>query len=316
MTASASYFDQGGLDDVLSGGVKLVPISTPKGEFRVWTKRIGNNPDVKVLLLHGGPGATHEYFEACDSYFPAAGIEYYYYDQLGSTYNDPELWEVPRFVDEVEQVRRALGLDSHNLYLFGQSWGGALAIEYALAHGENLKGLLISNMMSSIPAYNAYATDVLMPAMDQDALAEIKRLEAEEAFDDPRYSQLLMEHHYVHHVLRMPTEAWPDPVNRTFAHINPDIYVPMQGPSELGASGKLLNWDRTADLEHISVPTLVIGARYDTMDPRYMEMMATKIPGATYMNCPNGSHLAMYDDQVTYFEGIISFIRRVDAAAG
>jgi proline iminopeptidase len=320
LKASASYFDQAGRDDVLSGGVKLVPISTPKGEFRVWTKRIGNNPDVKVLLLHGGPGATHEYFEACDSYFPSAGIEYYYYDQLGSMYSDqpddPDLWEVPRFVDEVEQVRRALGLDSHNLYLLGQSWGGALAIEYALAHGENLKGLLISNMMSSIPAYNAYATDVLMPTMDQDALAEIKRLEAEEAFDDPRYSQLLMEHHYVQHVLRMPTEAWPDPVNRTFAHINPDIYVPMQGPSELGASGKLLNWDRTADLEHISVPTLVIGARYDTMDPRYMEMMATKIPGATYLNCPNGSHLAMYDDQVTYFDGIIGFIRRVEAAAG
>ena len=320
MKASASYFDQTGRDDVLSGGVKLVPISTPKGEFRVWTKRIGNNPDVKVLLLHGGPGATHEYFEACDSYFPAAGIEYYYYDQLGSTYSDqpddPDLWEIPRFVDEVEQVRRALGLDSRNLYLLGQSWGGALAIEYALAHGENLKGLLISNMMSSIPAYNAYATEVLMPAMDQDALSEIKRLEAEEAFDDPRYSQLLMEHHYVHHVLRMPAEAWPDPVNRTFAHINPDIYVPMQGPSELGASGKLLNWDRTADLARISMPTLVIGARYDTMDPRYMEMMATKIPGATYLNCPNGSHLAMYDDQVTYFEGIIAFIRHVEADAG
>ena len=317
MKASASYFDQAGRDDVLSGGVKLLPISTPKGEFRVWTKRVGNNPHVKVLLLHGGPGATHEYFEACDSYLPAAGIEYYYYDQLGSTYSDqpddPDLWEIPRFVDEVEQVRRALGLDSSNFYLLGQSWGGALAIEYALAHGEHLKGLLISNMMSSIPAYNAYASDVLMPAMDPDTLAEIKRLEAEEAFNDPRYSQLLMEHHYVHHVLRMPADAWPDPVTRTFAHINPDIYVPMQGPSELGASGKLLDWDRTGDLPNISVPTLVVGAEYDTMDPRYMEMMATRIPGATYLHCPNGSHLAMYDDQVTYFEGILEFIRRVEA---
>jgi hypothetical protein len=88
MQAPESYFDQSGRDDVLSGGVKLVPITTPKGEFRVWTKRTGNNPKVKILLLHGGPGATHEYFEACDSYFPAAGIEYYYYDQLGSTYSD------------------------------------------------------------------------------------------------------------------------------------------------------------------------------------------------------------------------------------
>jgi len=318
MQTPASYFDGSGRDDVLSGGVKLIPISTPKGEFRVWTKRVGNNPKVKVLLLHGGPGATHEYFEACDSYFPMAGVEYYYYDQLGSTYSDqpddPDLWEIPRFVDEVEQVRRALGLDASNFYLVGQSWGGALAIEYALAHGQKLKGLLISNMMSSIPAYNAYAADVLMPAMDQGALAEIKRLEADEAFDDPRYSELLMQHHYVHHVLRMPADSWPDPVTRTFAHINPNIYVPMQGPSELGASGKLLDWDRTADLANISVPTLVIGARYDTMDPRYMEMMATRISGARYLYCPNGSHLAMYDDQVTYFEGVIEFLRGVEAA--
>ena len=244
MRAPERYFDDSGRDDVLSGGVKLIPIHTPKGDFRVWTKRTGNNPRVKVLLLHGGPGATHEYFAACDSYFPAAGIEYYYYDQLGSACSDqpddPDLWTIPRFVDEVEQVRQALGLDRDNFYLLGHSWGGMLAIEYALEHQQHLKGLVISNMMSSGPAYNAYAEDVLMPAMDQDALAEIKRLEAAKAFDDPRYMELLMEHHYVHHVLRMPPEEWPDPVNRGFAHINPAIYVPMQGPSELGASGKLL----------------------------------------------------------------------------
>lgn len=313
---SDGYFDQTGRDDILSGGVKLIPIKTSKGDFRVWTKRTGNNPAVKVLLLHGGPGATHEYFEACDSHLPAAGIEYYYYDQLGSTFSDqpedPDLWEIPRFVEEVEQVRQALGLDRSNFYLFGQSWGGALAIEYALQHGHNLKALVISNMMSSIPAYNAYAQEVLMPTMDQDALAEIKRLEAAEAFDDPRYMELLMQHHYVHHVLRMPPEAWPDPVSRTFAHINPAIYVSMQGPSELGASGKLVRWDRTADLPNISVPTLVIGARHDTMDPGYMEMMAGKIPGGTYLHCPNGSHLAMYDDQATYFDGLIAFIRNVE----
>lgn len=318
MRARESYFGHSGRDDVLSGGVKLVPITTPKGEFRVWTKRTGNNPTVKVLLLHGGPGATHEYLEACDSWFPAAGIEYYYYDQLGSTYSDqpddPDLWEIPRFVDEVEQVRRALGLDHTNFYLFGQSWGGALAIEYALQYGEHLKALLISNMMSSIPAYNAYANDVLMPAMDQGVLGEIKRLEAAGSFDDPRYMELLMEHHYVHHVLRMPPDAWPEPVNRGFAHINPAIYVPMQGPSELGASGKLVAWDRTPDLPNISVPTLVIGARHDTMDPRYLEMMASKIPLGTYLYCPEGSHLAMYDDQVTYFEGIIGFIRNVEGS--
>ncbi len=313
------YFDNSGRDDVLSGGVKVIPITTPKGDFRVWTRRVGNNPTVKVLLLHGGPGATHEYLAAFDSYFPAAGIEYYYYDQLGSAYSDqpddPDLWTIPRFVDEVEQVRQALGLNRDNFYLFGQSWGGALAIEYALRYQQHLKALVISNMMSSIPAYNAYAERVLMPEMDQDALAEIKRLEAAKAFDDPRYMELLLQHHYVHHVLRRPPDEWPDPVNRTFAHMNQAIYTLMQGPSELGASGKLLAWDRTADLPNISVPTLVIGARHDTMDPAYMEMMANKIPRGTYLFCPDGSHLAMYDDQVTYFEGILDFIRNVEQGA-
>jgi proline iminopeptidase len=310
------YFDHSGRDDVVSGGVKLVPIHTPKGDFRVWTKRTGNNPRVKVLLLHGGPGATHEYLMACESYFPAAGIEYYYYDQLGSAWSDqpddPDLWEIPRFVDEVEQVRQALGLDRDNFFLFGQSWGGLLAIEYALEHQEHLKGLVISNMMSSGPAYNDYAERVLMPSMDQGALAEIKRLEATDATDGPRYMQLLMEHHYVHHVLRLPAEEWPDPVNRAFAAINQAIYVPMQGPSELGAGGVLRSWDRTDDLPNIKVPTLVIGARYDTMDPGYMEMMARQFADGTYLYCPNGSHLAMYDDQITYFSGLIDFIRAVD----
>src|SRR3712207_5742986 len=171
-----AYLDYSGRDDALSGGVKLIPLNTTKGVFWVWTKRVGNNPRIKVLLLHGGPGLTHEYFEAFDSFFPAAGIEYYYYDQLGSAYSDqpnaPELWELPRFVEEVEQVRQALGLGRENFFLLGHSWGGVLAIEYALRYQKHLKGLIVSNMMASIPAYNRYAREVLMPEMDGDALAE------------------------------------------------------------------------------------------------------------------------------------------------
>ena len=311
-----AYWDTTGRDDVLSGGAKLIPIHTSKGDFRVWTKRVGNNPTIKLLLLHGGPGATHEYFEAFDSYLPAAGIEYYYYDQLGSAYSDqpdePELWELPRFVEEVEQVRQALGLEPDNFYLLGHSWGGILAIEYALKYQQHLKGLIISNMMASIPAYNAYAHEVLMPAMDPAALAEIKQLEAAGNYENPRYMELLMPHHYVHHILRMPAEQWPDPANRAFKRINPKIYVPMQGPSELGASGILENWDRTAELSQIGVPTLVVGARHDTMDPAHMQMMAGKVQKGRYLFCANGSHMAMYDDQRTYMDGIISFMREVD----
>lgn len=315
--AANTYLDNSGRDDVLSGGVKMIPITTPKGTFRVWTKRVGNNPKIKVLLLHGGPGATHEYLEALDSFFPAAGIEYYYYDQLGSAYSDQpkdaELWDLPRFVEEVEQVRQALKLDSGNFYLFGQSWGGVLAIEYALKYQQHLKGLIISNMMASGPAYNEYANKVLMPAMDQKVLAEIKQLEAKKDYANPRYMELLVPHHYEHHFLRMPADQWPDPVNRAFKHLNSDVYIPMQGPSELGLSGKLLSWDRTNDLPKIAPPTLVIGARYDTMDPAHMEMMAKKVQKGRYLFCPNGSHLALYDDQKTYVEGLIKFILDVDS---
>ena len=285
----------------------------------MWIKRVGNNPSLRVLLLHGGPGSTHEYLEACDSYLPAAEVEYYYYDQLGSGFSDqpaePSLWELVRFVDEVEQVRRALGLDRESFVLYGQSWGGILAIEYALAYQQHLRGLVISNMMASVPAYNAYAEQVLMPEMDQAALAEIKTLEASGQTEDPRYMELLAEQHYVHHVLRMPPEQWPDPVQRGFAHINPDIYVSMQGPSELGisASAKLAHWDRTAELASIDVPTLVIGARYDTMDPAHMEMMAGRLPQGRYLYCPRGSHLAMYDDQEAYFAGLTSFLSTIAA---
>jgi proline iminopeptidase len=149
-----------------------------------------------------------------------------------------------------------------------------------------------------------------MPQMDQAALAEIKSLEAAGEIENPRYMELLTEQHYVHHVLRMPEADWPDPVRRAFAHINPAIYVSMQGPSELGisADAKLARWDRSGDLSSIEVPTLVIGARYDTMDPEHMRQMAERLPAGRYLECPNGSHLAMYDDQQTYFAGLTDFL--------
>ena len=306
------YLDSAGRPDAWTGGAQLIPIQTPKGEFNVWTKRVGNNPDARLLLLHGGPGATHEYFEPCDTHLAAAGIEFIYYDQLGSFYSDqpdePELWEIDRFIDEVEQVRIALGLDASNFFLLGHSWGGVLAIEYALKHQQNLKGLIISNMMSSIPEYNRYAEQVLMPRMDQAKLAQVKALEAAGDTGNPDYESLLMEIHYQHHVLRMPPQQWPDPVGRAFAHINASIYVPLQGPSELGASGKLLHWDRTADLAAINTRTLVLGAEHDTMSPLYLEHMAALMPNARAHICPEGSHMAMFDDQGSYFTALSEFI--------
>jgi proline iminopeptidase len=312
----ASYLDNSGRGDRLSGGVRRIDIDTPHGKFKVWTRRFGNSPRIKLLLLHGGPGATHEYFEPCDSYLPAGGIEYYYYDQLGSHFSDQpdvdELWELPRFVNEVEQVRIALGLDAANFFLLGHSWGGILAVEYALAHQQHLKGLVISNMMMSIPEYNLYAEKVLMPTMDPAVLAEIRCLEAAKDYQNPRYMELLMQHHYVHHVLRMPVGSWPDSAERAFKYLNPKVYIPMQGPSELGASGKLAHWDRLADLHRITVPTLTIGARHDTMDPAHMARIARLFRNGRSLDLPEGSHMAMFDDQERYFAGLIDFLDEVD----
>ena len=313
-----AYFDNENRTDVLSGGVRMIDVSTEKGTFKVWTKRIGNNPTIKVLLLHGGPGATHEYLEAFDSFLPAANIEYYYYDQLGSYYSDqPEdtsLWNIPRFVDEVEQVRQALGLNTDNFYLYGQSWGGILALEYALKYQQNLKGLIISNMVSSIPDYIKYAEEVLAPQLDPEVLREIRELEGAEDYENPRYMELVATHYYPEHVLRMPLDQWPDPVNRGLNKINPAIYVLMQGPSEFAVAGdaKLKDWDRKADLPQIEVPTLTIGGDYDTMDPEHMAWMADQVQQGRYLGCSQGSHLAMYDDQEVYMEGIIRFINDVD----
>jgi proline iminopeptidase len=309
----ASYFDNGGHEDAWSGGARMVPISTPTGDFKVWVKRVGNNPRLKLLLLHGGPGATHEYFEAFDSFLPKVGVEYYYYDQLGSGFsdqpNDDSLWTIPRFVSEVDQVRQAIGGTKDNFCLLGHSWGGMLAMEYALAHQDQIKCLIISNMMASIPAYNDYAKKVLEPQMDQAALKRILDMEKTGKTEQPDYMGLLMPNWYSQHILRRPAEQWPDPVNRGFGHINRHIYVLMQGPSEMGASGTLEKWDRFADLKRIKVPTLVISGKYDTMDPAYMARMAREMPNAE-LAATNGGHMAMYDDQPTYFAKLTAFLRK------
>ena len=313
-----SYYDTTGRADAAWGGVRMIPIKTTAGTFKVWTKRVGNNPKLKVLLLHGGPAATHEYWEVMDSYLPAAGVEYYYYDQLGSAYSDQptdtSLWNLPRFVDEVEQVRVALGLDKDNFVLMGHSWGGLLAIEYALAHQDHLKGLVISNMMSSIPAYNRYAHDVLMPRMPQDVVRKALAYEAAKDYENPKYMELLVPTWYSEHFVHMPPDQWPEPVMRAFNHINRAIYVPMQGPSEMAASGKLEFWDRSKDLPKITVPTLVIGAGHDTMDPKHMEWMATQFPKGRFALCPNGAHMAMYDDPKPYFDGLLGFLKDLERA--
>ena len=316
--AANNYHDTTGRTDIFAGGIQMIPIQTVKGTFNVWTKRVGNNPKTKVLLLHGGPGATHEYFECFDSFFPQEGFEYYYYDQLGSAYsdnpNDSSLWNIDRFVEEVETVRKALKMDSSNFILLGHSWGGILATEYALKYQRNLKGLVISNMVPSVPEYNAYANNVLAPKLPKDILAKIRSYEAKGDYTNPTYLQLIADNYYPEHVLRMPPATWPDPVKRAFAKMNYPLYLQMQGPSEFGIVGNasLKNWDRKPDLNKIKVPVLSIGGEFDTMDPKAMEEIAKLVQNGQYLYCSKGSHMSMYDDQQTYFTGLIKFIKGLE----
>lgn len=308
----SNYFNYG--DSLETAGVKMIPIQTPVGEFKVWTKRFGTNPKIKILLLHGGPAMTHEYMECFETFFQREGFEFYEYDQLGSYYSDQptdsSLWTTERFVEEVEQVRKAIGADSSNFYVIGNSWGGILGMEYALKYQKNLKGLVIGNMMASGKEYGAYANDVLAKQMKPEVLAEIRALEANKDFANPRYMELLLPNFYKEHLCRL--EEWPDGVNRAFKHVNNEVYTLMQGPSEFGIGGRLANWDVKNRLKEISVPTLMVGAKYDTMDPKAMEEQSKLVQNGSYLYCSNGSHLAMWDDQKVFMSGVIRFIKGVD----
>jgi len=296
------------LDRVKTAGIRMIPVD---GKYKVWTKRLGSGP-IKMLTLHGGPGFTHEYFECFEDFLPQAGVEFWYYDQLGSFYSDQpddkSLWTIDRFCEEVEQVRKALGLE--NFYLYGQSWGSMLAIEYALKYQKHLKGLVLSSMTASIPSYMSYANK-LKAALPKDVLATLEKYEATGNYDAPEYQQAMMEQVYKRHVCRV--DPWPDPVDRAFKHANLQIYNTMQGPNEFVVTGTFKDWDRWADLPKITVPTLVIGAKHDEMNPDDIRREATLLPHSRLAICENGSHLAMWDDQEAYFRHLIGFLKDVEA---
>jgi proline iminopeptidase len=310
------YFNYGDTG-VQVAGIKMIPINTPVGEFKVWTKRFGSNPRVKVLLLHGGPAATHQYMEVFESFFPKEGFEFYEYDQLGCGNSDKpadtSLWVLDRFVEEVEQVRQAINADASNFYILGNSWGGILGMQYALKYQDNMKSLIVANMMASCPEYGKYAEEVLAKHMNPKVLQEIKAIESKGDFDNPRYMELLTPNFYEQHFCRIV--PFPEPVSRSFTDLNHAIYQQMQGPSEFGIGGNLAGWDIKNRLKEITIPTLMIGAKHDTMDPKAMEEQSKLVQKGSYLYCPNGSHLAMYDDQKVFMDGVIRFIKDVDAGA-
>ena len=287
-------------------GVRHIPIDGP---YQVYTRKVGHGPIV-LLLLHGGPGCTHEYFEVFEQHLSPDEYTFYYYDQLGSHFSDQpsdaSLWNVERFREEVEQVRAAVGLEQ--FYLFGQSWGGLLGLEYALEHPQHLKGLIVSNMTASIASYTEYLGELRAQLPPED-VALMKRCEAAGDYANLEYQERLTAL-YNRHICRVV--PWPEPVQRMFAHLAIPVYHTMQGDNEFVVTGNFKDWDRWADLHRVSVPTLLSVGRFDSMNPADIEEMGRRIPKSRVSICENGSHLSLWDDAQTYFAALKTFLREVE----
>jgi proline iminopeptidase len=296
---------------VRTGGSRTVPIA---GGFQVWAKSIALRSDrIPVLTLHGGPGLPHFYLECFEDFLPQAGIGYWYYDQLGCGFSDqPQddaLWTIARFTAELEQVRAALGLE--RVVLLGHSWGGMLAIEYALKHPERLAGLVISNMTASISSYLAHIA-ALRAQLPPAQARRLEELETAQAYDAPEYEKIVFDVLYRRHICRL--DPWPEPVTRAVRGLSAPVYNAMQGRSEFEVTGVMKGWDRWADLPRIACPTLVLGGRYDTMNPEDLREMSRRLPNASTYICERGSHLSLYDDQPAYFSALLPFLRHVTRA--
>jgi proline iminopeptidase len=294
----------GRTDGVGTGGSRRIKVDA---KHEVWVKQVGHGP-VPVLTLHGGPGLSHDYLECFEDFVPRDEVRFWYYDQLGCGHSDrPDdlsLWTVERYRDEVEAVRRALGLERFVLY--GHSFGGMLALEYALAYPQYLDALVVSNMTAGVKAYVAYATE-LRARLPKDVVAKLDAFDAKRDWHNPEYEELLRGTLYQEHICRL--DPWPEPVERSFGMMNAAIYETMQGPDEFNIVGRYKDWDRWADLHRIDVPTLLLGARHDTMSPADLRRMATLMPRARAVIVDHGSHMAMYDDQRAYFAALVGFLR-------
>ena len=282
--------------------------------YSVFTQTFGENPDVCILALHGGPAATHEYLLSLAYDLPTDhGYEVVMYDQLGSFFSDQpteDIWNIDRWVEEVEEVRQALGYDASNFYLLGNSWGGILGMEYALKYPEHLNGLIVCNMVSSIPEYAAYNREVLRPQMRSSLVDSLNAYEEAGDFQNEIYLDLVQREFYNKHICRL--SEWPEEVEVSFSRLNYPLYDLMHGPSEFKVGGRLIDWDITDQLSEIATPTLMVGATHDTMDHRAMKRQAGLVQDGQSLTCESGSHLCMWDDRTVFMQGVAAFIDGVE----
>lgn len=278
--------------------------------YKIWTKRFGTGP-IKILIVHGGPGDTHEYLECLEDYFPKDQFQIIFYEQLGSYYsdqpNDPSLWTIDRFCEELEEVRK--GLNLNNFYLYGHSWGGLLSIEYSLKYQIHLKGLILSGITASADSYVNHF-NYLISQLPESVKKSLKSYEEAGDTQNPDYEKLLFDEVYSKYLCRI--QPWPDSLLRSFKHMNIQVHDTIQGPNEYIITGNSKNWNRWADLPRITVPTLLICGRYDAMDPADLGKMGSLIPYSREKICEKGSHCPFYDDPETYFETIHNFLNDVE----
>ena len=296
-----------------------LPVQEGRLPFRGWTdwyKIVGGTTapgKFPVLVLHGGPGAAHDYLEPLGA-LAATGRPVIFYDQLGCGLSDhphdPSLWEVGLFVEEVGAVRKALGLE--HLHILGQSWGGMLGMEYALTQPRGLKSLIVANSPASMTQWVSEANR-LREELPTDVQAALTAHEAAGTTDSAEYVEAVNVF-YSRHVCRI--SPLPEYVKRSFAQIeaDPEVYHTMNGPSEFHVIGKLKPWDITPRLGEIQTPTLVLSGRYDEATPLIAETVQRGIPGAEWVLFEESSHMPHAEETERYLKVVDEFLTRVEAA--
>lgn len=277
---------------------------------QVWTRSIGGGATSErtpLLILHGGPGVPHDYLEGLEA-LASERQRLIFYDQLGcgrsDRPDDPARWRLPRFVAEVDLVRQALGLEQ--VVILGQSWGGMLAIEYALGQPAGLQGLILANSAASAQLWGE-ETSRLRAALSAEVRAVLDQHEAAGTTDSRAYQAAMLEF-YRRHVIRLP--HWPEPVQRAFEQIG-QPYGVMWGPSEFYITGNLKDWDRTPRLGEIQVPTLLISGEHDESTPRINQAMLDALPNAEWRLLEGCSHLAHAEAPETYLAAVSAFLDRL-----
>ncbi len=282
------------------------------GEYRVWYRIVGGGAEqetVPILTLHGGPGVPHDYITDMAA-LASDSRRVIFYDQLGCGHSDqpddPSLWTIERSVQEIGIVRRALGLE--RVHLWGQSFGGLFALEYALAQPAGLISLILASSTSSIPLWIAEANR-LREALPPEIQATLVRHEQAETTDDPEYLQA-MQVFYERHVIRL--HPIPEHVQRAMDQVG-QVYYIMNGPSEFHVIGTIKDWDRTDRLAEIRVPTLITSGRYDESTPLINEVLHRGIAGSQWVLFEQSSHMAHVEERERYLSTIRAFIEGVEA---